>query len=125
MAPIAMETENFRSFKDITYEWGESHEKTNKEPDSRPTHAEHPLSEAFSSDDAVGDGVDHNHGDGGEHAAQVEHVHGVLVVADWGIQRKPPAREEKGPGQDWGYLVPLLWPVRVGDKLRQLNLWHI
>ena len=66
-----------------TDEGGEAHEEPDKEPDPGSTHAEDPLSEALSADDAVGDGVDHEHGEGGEHAAQVEYVQSVLTQAQY------------------------------------------
>ena len=66
-----------------TDEGGEAHEEPDKEPDPGAAHAEDPLSEALAADDAVGDGVDHEHGEGGEHAAQVEYVQSVLTKAQY------------------------------------------
>ena len=78
----------------FTSERGETHEKANKEPDSCPSHPKHSLCEALASNDAV----DHDHGDGGEHPAQVEHVQGVMIEASRANHQpeknSPPARTE-------------------------------
>ena len=109
----------FLYFKiNLTYKRHKSHHKTNEEPNSCSDGPETSLGEALSPEQAVGDGVDHEHGDGGEHAAQVEHVPRVRVVADARVQGEPPAREEEEAGQHRGHLVPLLRPVNVVYKVR-------
>ena len=109
----------FLSFKfNLTYKRHKAHHKTNEEPNSGSDGPETSLGEALSPEQAVGDGVDHEHGDGGEHAAQVEHVTRVRVVADARVQGEPPAREEEEARQHRGHLVPLLRPVNVVYEVR-------
>ena len=102
----------------LTYEWDKPHHEANKEPNPGSSLSHAAISEAFASEQTVGDCIDHEEGDGGEDSAQVEHVPGVLVVADGGVQSKPPAREEEKAGEDGGNFVPLLAPVNVVDEVR-------
>ena len=75
----------------ITKKASKTHHEPEKEPDPSSHGAEAAISEAFPPEETVGHRVHHEHGDGGEDAAEVEHVPCVLVVRGRGIDGEPPS----------------------------------
>lgn len=88
-------------------ETAKTHHEAEEEPDPSADRAEASVGVTIAVKEAVGDGIDHEHRDGGKDSAEMKHVPGIRVVAGGSIQSEPPAREEQKAGHDRSNLVTL------------------
>ena len=100
-----------------TYERAKAHHETKEKPDPTADRSHAAISVAFTPEQAVGDSIDHEHGDGGEDSTEMENIPGVLMVTCRGIQSKPPPTEKEESCCDGGNFVSLFTEINVLEEI--------